>query len=354
MAGRRQAVLSKTHPGWIHGVALSSDGKMMASLGEDGMALWDLQTGAREPVFRSDAAKGMGGVVFSPNGKLLATAGQGIVSIWDVADRRLVFSSPKPTPDQALIEANSVTALAFSSDSQTLATGKEEVLLLAAATGREIKRLPAAKSRGRTERLAFSGDGKHLLICQIGLDDELATVLDWNLNDGIVDLKKTPNQTEGDIKAMDGIHAGKVIPMLDVIGRLFLWDLATGDVSDLSEVGPHSFEQLNMALSADGSLVALADKQGSVSLWDTSARRPIGPDRPHPNHAYATAIAFSADQSTLAVGDADGTIVLWHGPKKWEADAAIIANRNLSIEEWKEFMGVGIPYRRTFIDFPPN
>jgi hypothetical protein len=56
----------------------------------------------------------------------------------------------------------------------------------------------------------------------------------------------------------------------------------------------------------------------------------------------------------LAVGNGDGGVDLWCGPKTWESEAARIANRNLSLDEWRQWIGLKVPYRRTFPELRPG
>jgi len=54
----------------------------------------------------------------------------------------------------------------------------------------------------------------------------------------------------------------------------------------------------------------------------------------------SASIAFSPDGKILASGDRENTIVLWDlDPAVWQAQACRIANRNLTREEWKQYLG---------------
>ncbi|MGC0334699.1 WD40 repeat protein [Streptomyces sp. SAI-170] len=73
-----------------------------------------------------------------------------------------------------------------------------------------------------------------------------------------------------------------------------------------------------MAFSADGRLYARADHTGRISLFDGRADIRLGvltddasPGQPPGQAAHITALAFSADGTTLATGDDRGDVRLW-------------------------------------------
>ena len=66
-------------------------------------------------------------------------------------------------------------------------------------------------------------------------------------------------------------------------------------------------------------------------------------------------VAFSADSKSLASGSEDRTIILWDVDlASWQARACRIANRNLTQEEWTQYIGEDVSYRRTCPDLPPG
>jgi WD40 repeat protein len=84
-------------------------------------------------------------------------------------------------------------------------------------------------------------------------------------------------------------------------------------------------------------------------LWDVATRRQIG--RPLTgHHADAIGVTF-VDDDTLVTSSADGSLIFWDlHPSAWEAKACQLAGRNLTRDEWRQF--VGGDYRRTCPQWP--
>ena len=59
-------------------------------------------------------------------------------------------------------------------------------------------------------------------------------------------------------------------------------------------------------------------------------------------------MAFSADGKRLASGGRDDAVILWNlDPASLKAEACRTANRNLSCQEWRQYIGPDVPYRKT-------
>ena len=92
----------KGHSREIVSIAISPDGKTLASRGADAVKVWDLAGGAEVASFPTDGSD-FASVAFAPDGATLATdrGGMGAVA-WDVASGRervsYVFPPGKPSP----------------------------------------------------------------------------------------------------------------------------------------------------------------------------------------------------------------------------------------------------------------
>lgn len=72
---------------------------------------------------------------------------------------------------------------------------------------------------------------------------------------------------------------------------------------------------------------------------------------PEEQRPQIQALAFSPDGKKLASGSQDGTIMIWTRTEALIEEVCRQVWRNLTLDEWYQFVGKGIPYERTCPDF---
>ena len=111
-----ETVIQKGHSAALKTVAISPDGKFLATGSRDkSVKLWDYQSGLeiRSLIGHDHTVNGLS---FSPNGLYLASSSaDGTARIWDVLTGKEVFISPK--------SSEYVTSVSFSPDSKLIAFG---------------------------------------------------------------------------------------------------------------------------------------------------------------------------------------------------------------------------------------
>jgi WD40 repeat protein len=137
--------------GAVRAVAFSSDGKRLATTGDDpAVQLWDPATG--KPGAKLEGATDWGTALeFSPDGKTIAGGSfDGRWRLWEVTGKKLqeVAAVAPPPAKTPATTPSSVTALAFSPDGKSIAVGSQDsqIYLFQTADGKFIRPLPGHAS----------------------------------------------------------------------------------------------------------------------------------------------------------------------------------------------------------------
>ena len=304
-------VVLRDQRGVVNSLHFSADSKRMLSAGwnSDLVRLWDLDQPT--PTFTTlpmPSTIHPWTALFSPDGKRVFVTGDGGVYTWDMADLDAKATLLQPTEGWA-------TEIDFSPDGSTLAVGGRFLpIYLKDLTNRES---PAAQLLGHagpngTYPVTFSPDGKRLA---------------------------SGGETDGTVR---------------------LWDPAAPDTPSVV-LGRHDAGVSRVRFSPNGKQLASVSLDHSVRLWnveDTDAL-PIVLSG-HVGHVWA--LAYSPDgRHLVTAGDVgDAAIKIWDlthplntSTTQEIADMVCIkVRRNLTLDEWRKFVGAEIPYERTCPDLP--
>ena len=254
----------RNHQIGVMGIALSSDGEMIASASWDQtVKLWNTRGEVLATLTEHD--KPVMKVAISPDGKMLASGSQDdTIKLWNL-DRT---QGLQITLNQTFFEHEAdVNDVAFSPDSQLLASaGDDKQVILRYLTSGGQGSTQTLKLSGHSEAVrsvAFSPDGT--LLASAG-DDNVIKL--WQIERDNT-LKATVYKT----------LKGHQTPIRDV------------------------------AFSPDGQRLASASEDNTVTLWQrdgTLEATLYG----HQDNVYG--VGFSADGQFLASGSDDRTIILWN------------------------------------------
>ena len=238
------------HPTAVWAVKVSSDGKLAATAGYDGLVkVWDLA--ARTS--KHDLKKHKGWVRsldFSPDGAKLATAGEdGTVVVWDTATGAEVKT--------IAAHAGAVTSVAFSRDGATLASGGGDKLV-------KLWDVAAGTEKGKLEghgdvvwTVAYSPDGSKLV----------------------------------------SAGADRLVK---------LW--TTSDSKEYATLPGHKDWVTTAAFSPDGTRLVTGSLDGAVKLWDVIAKGEQ--EGPEPLKSSVWSVAFKPDAATIFAGTHAGPKLL--------------------------------------------
>jgi RNA polymerase sigma factor (sigma-70 family) len=319
----------------LNAIALSPDGKVLASAGTDYLVkLWDVEARKERATLREAADPRMPieprashvwsvqAVVFSPDGKTLASASNDqTVKLWDVATgaekatlrgHTVFLYSVAFSPDsKTLASAGGVQLAAFKSyqslkdvpkdDEALKETGEVKVWDL--ATGKE--RTFYRGDTGRVFSVAFSPDGKTLAA---GLRDGAIRL--WDVATG---GERACFREKAEVHAVAFSPNGKTLASTQG-DKVKLWDLASGTVR--AQLQGHAGRVQAVAFSPDGTLATAGnvpsrdpqksyDATGEVRLWNAATGQPRG--APLTFLHYGSSVAFGAHGKNLAAGGTRGS-----------------------------------------------
>ena len=261
---KAELVVQTGHSEAVNKVAVTSDGKLLASGSDDGtIKLWDVSLRRELRTFAGEFSRVVS-AAFSADGKMLAGVGNDKIKVWSVETGSELLSITHQSKVK-LREAgesyvnNDLTSVVFSPDGKTLVTagGDGKIKFWSIATKAEIKTL-SGHSTWLSEAV-FSRDGK-LLATSSG--DKTVAV----------------------------------------------WEVETG--KKLHVLKGHSHYVYGLAFNHDGSLLASGSEDKTARVWNVTTGKEL---KTLTGHATAVAdVMFLHGENTLVTGSDDRTLKLWN------------------------------------------
>lgn len=278
--------------GAVNGVALSADGRRIATAGQDRtVGIWDANAGRQIHKLRGHTDAVLG-VAFSRDGSRVASGS---------ADRTArIWSASSGAEELALAkESAPILQVAFSPDGQLLATslGDGRIKLWEAATGAAVQNLVGHS--GPVYSIAFSGDGR--LLVSGGRD---GTVRVWTVASG--SERVSLRNESGAVSAVAISADGRWIAAGGGDGAVRVWEASGRQAATLSS---HSGSVDAVAFGPGGRWLVSGGSDKMLRAWELPSGREIASMERH--FFGITDLALSASGRSMASADSGGTLMLW-------------------------------------------
>lgn len=318
--------------GEVLSVSYSPDGTRLVSGSIDGrLELWDSASGRQVGAPLQGHNSELLSVAFSPDStRLVSGSKDGMLALWDGKSGKLLGEPLKAHDGQ-------VWSVAFSRDGKRIVSGSNDrTLRLREADG---SGQPVISMTGHTQpvtTVAFSPDGTRIVS---GSGD--TTLRLWNATTG----QQLGAPLQGHMAAvLCAVFSpdGKRLVSSSIDETLRFWDAESGQQLGAPLQG-HKGAVSTAAFSPDGKRLVSSSDDGALRFWDARSGQQLGAPALG-NRVEVRSVAFNPDGTHIAAGCADGNVRFWPAPKAWPDELCRKLTRNMSRQEWRDFVSPDIPY----------
>lgn len=285
------------HSGEVNTVAISPDGKTIASGSDDKtVKLWQLN-GGKEIRTLNSHSDWVYSVAISPNGETLVSGSKdNTVKVWDLKIGKELLNLKD--------HKGLVNTVAISADNQNIASGSYDttIKIWNRKTGQLIRTLTGHSAPVLS--VAFSPNNRTLVS---GSVDKTAKVWDWQTGKEIRSL----NGHSGDVNSIALSPDGQLVASVSDDKSIKVWDVNTG--RELRTfTGEHTADINSVAFRPNGKILATGSDDKTVRLWNLTTGEKLVNLQGHTAPVYT--VAFTPNGKFLVSGSEDKTIKIWQVP----------------------------------------
>jgi WD40 repeat protein/tRNA A-37 threonylcarbamoyl transferase component Bud32 len=326
-------------PGGVRSVAVSSDGKRIASESENGtVRVWDAESGREIRTLKGNTENLSlyNSVAISGDGKrivrIVSKSRDGQVNpvsatVWDAENGREIRTLKGPMWENRTLMVGpssgvmNFVSVAISSDGKWIISGGDsgEVMVWDAESGRAIRTL-----KGPSGRVAISRNGKRIV--SSGIVSSGSTMVSvWDAESGLEKLtlrvvdKERLYAHEVNVVGVAISHDGNRIVLGRQGGTVKVWDVEScqeictfkGHTGSLAPIEYDSSRRIvsSVAISGDGKRIISGGDDGTVRVWDADTGVEKLTLKGHTGPV--TSVAISGDGKRIISGGDDGTVRVW-------------------------------------------
>ncbi len=306
----------------VTALSYSPDGKTLAvGYGNGDIVMWDPKTHEKTALLDTNSSV-LSTLAFSPNGKLLASGGSEdpTISLWDVQTQTLMGSFDGHTRHDGAIPDSEVSAVVFSPDGKTLASGssiddtvrlwdvanRAQIALLTELETDELESINSVTFSPNGAILASASDDTTIRLWDAHTQRRLG-VIETDAG-GVTSIAFHPADGKT-LASLNGQFERGLRKGGDMALRL--WNVKTR--KQIAVARNHTAAIESVAFSPDGALLASAHHDGVVRLWDRQIQKQIATLTGH--KAAVRSVTFSPDGTLLASGGKDRAR-LWNVRKR--------------------------------------